>query len=604
MELSFILTALRRRWWLVALGAILGAVPGMLAGPSGPGTFESTATLSVEPPTPIGAGTFFDSQPDRYVVSQVSVIGSAGLAQQVADEIGDGATVVGILASVEIEQEPETDIVNVTATADSAARAQEIAQAYVDLYLANEIAQNDTSQDTEISSREARLVDIQVQLDQINENIRVAMEPLIQDAIDAQVSPPIASQVVPGLVSQRELLQTEYASVLQAKTQLELSARLKVNTRIVQNATLPSLPESGNANLALIGGIVAGAMLGVAVAVVSAQFSNKVLDEVATGEMLAVPVIGDLPNTRVLSRHPEAAFENLPGSLVGTIDQLCVHAEARAAIDRPLVVTVIGTQRGAGATTTAVAMAGRFADAGHKVLLVDGDARDPWITQSFNATRHGGIPALLGAKSAGNAATFTASSLPNVDVLGLGREPNGASLRRDAVPALLQGARRHAGIVIVDAGPLLDAAVTVQLCHASDAVVLCVPLADQRADALATVRRQLDAIADRLLPIITNPSSKPAAATKLAQVGRVVAEPGQEPRSRPEPAKAAPSNEPADPPRNAGSNSGANGGKASNGSSGGKGASTGSGNGSGSSTPESLSRPPRRDGGSSGTRPR
>ncbi len=555
MELSFILIALRRRWWLVALGAILGALPGLLAGPGGPGTFESTATLSVEPPTPIGAGTVFNSAPDRYVVSQVNVIGSAGLAQQVADEIGDGATVVGVLASISIEQEPETDIVNVTASADSAARAQEIAQAYVDIYLANLIAQNDTSQDGEISRREARLTEIQDQLGVINDEIRDTMAPLIQDAIDAQISPPVASQVVPGLVSQRDLLQTEYSSVLQAKTQLELSARLKVNTRIVQNATLPSLPQTGNGNLALLGGIVAGAMLGVAAAVISAQFSNKVLDEVAASEMLAVPVIGDLPNTRALTRHPEAGFENLPAPLTSTVDQLCVHAEARAAIDRPLVVTVIGTQRGAGATTTAVAMAGRFADAGHKVLLVDADARDPWITQSFNATRHGGVPALLGAKRAGNNATFTASSLPNVDVLGLGREPSSATLRRDAVPALLQGARRHAGVVIIDAGPLLDAAVTVQLCHASDAVVLCVPLADQRADALATVRRQLDAISDRLLPVITNPSAKPAAATKLAQVGRVVAEPAAEPKPR---AEAVPVSEPANGSDSSNGSGGAN----------------------------------------------
>ncbi len=533
MELSFIINALRRRWWLVALGAVLGALPGLLAGPSGTGSFSSTATLSVEPPTPIGV-TVFNAQPERYVVSQVNVIASAGLAQQVADVVGDGATLVGIANSVEIEQEPETDIVNVIATADTPERAQEIAQAYVDTYLANLIAQTDTSQDIEISEREARLLEIQGQLDELNAQIRSTMEPIIQQALDNQLSPPLADQVVPGLVSQRDLLTTEYASVLQSKTQLELSSQLKVNTNIVQNATFEEAAVPGAGNLALIGGIVAGAMLGIAAAVITAQFSNKVLDEVAAGDMLAVPVIGDLPNTRVLARHPEAGFENLPQGLTPTIDQLCVHAEARAAINRPLVVTVVGTQRGAGSTTTAVAMAGRFADAGHRVLLVDGDTRDPWITESFNASRHGGIPSLLGMKGAASGATFTASSLPNVDVLGLGRAPTSATLRRDGVPPLLEAARRHAGVIIIDGGPLLDAAVTVQLCHASDAVVLCVPLSDQRADALATVRRQLDAISDRLLPVVTNPSTKPAAATKLAQVGRVVAEaPKPEPSPMP-----------------------------------------------------------------------
>jgi len=540
MELSFVISALRRRFWVVTLLALLGSLPGLLADPPTSSVFESISVLEVRPPTRATVN-YFNTDPDRYVTSQMAVLTSDSLASDVAQrasaELGENLGLVEVKRLVEIEQVPETDIVEITTKAGSAEAARVVSQAFADLYVQG-LATTDEDQ--------VQLVDLDRQIDtlenrlaMLDDRLREAMAPYLPRRNDATPDPiPPAENVDPYAVSQRQLVQSELSQLRSARNDLELQSRVRVNSAVISNAPLPLQANPPGGNLLLAGGLLAGVVLGVVVALMWGRFSAKVLDEMTAGEIIGAPVVSEISHYRSLARSPISAFQSLPRSAVPTIDQLCVRAEALAPIDAPLTVVVTGTMRSAGSTTLALAMAERFAAGGASVVLVDADVRDPRVTALFNATGDGGVPAVIASRAGTpgplSHSIFTRTMDPAVSVLGLGPNRGSAALRRDTVFAVLEAARSKAGIVVVDGGPVLDLASTIQFAAFADAVVLAVPLARQKADSLTDMARQLESVRGKLLPVVTSPSRRQVKGDVVRADG-AIAMPGAAPVRRPAP---------------------------------------------------------------------
>ncbi len=523
MELAFVLSALRRRLWLVALFALLGLVPDAMAEAPTSSEYVSVAQLSVVQPT-VGNVTFLSGDPDRYVLGQLGVLEGAGLVNDVALDVG--MSITAVREAVEVEHEPGTDIVSIIATAGDPETARLLAQTYVETYI--EDLATERSDSDELTRLGNDIATLRTTLSGLNSAIADAMKEYV-DASYATVRfsrpLPTPDQIAPAQVTERDVAKAELTQLIQQRNDLISSSRLNVNTRIIQDATLPVEPVPAGGPLLLVGGLFAGVMMGIVAALAWARFSNKVLDVETASEILAAPVVSELPHYRSLARQPLAAFQSLPRSAIPVIDQLCVRAEAKARINEPLTVAVVGTQRNAGATTLALAMAERFAGAGSSVVLVDADVRDPRITALFNAGQDGGVPAVVLNDGAlidqRGRSVFTRTMDPEVSVLGLGSNRGAASLRRDTVASVLEAARRKAQIVVVDGGPALDLASTLQLTAMADAVVLAVPLSRQKSDALGDLSRQLDSVRDKLLPVITSPSRRAAKGDVLGSDGSI-----------------------------------------------------------------------------------
>ena len=525
MELSFVLSALRRRFWVVSLFALLGALPGLLTDPPESNEYRSVAQLFIQQPTQ-GSSGFLTVDPNRYVIGQLSILGSAGLAEEVAAR--NGVTIAVVREAVSIEQIPDTDVVQIEAIYTDQPTATGMAQAYVDVYLDG--LETESTDQAELDRLDREISILSNRLDVLNTRIQEAMAPFLANLRDDPPPPvPPASVVDPSAVTEKTLAESELRELNTAKNTLKSNSRLRVNTTQIQAATTPTetIPVAGQFLLA--GGLFAGAMLGVVAALAWARFSTKVLDEVTASEILGAPVVSEFPHYRSLARQPLAAFQSLPRSAVPVIDQLCVLAEARARIDQPLAVVVVGTQRSAGATTLALAMAERFAGGGSSVVLVDADVRDPRITAIFNATSDGGVPSVVANDGAlidqRGRSVFTRTMDPEVSVLGLGSNRGAASLRRDTVASVLEAARRKAQIVVIDGGPALDLASTLQMTALADAVVMALPLSRQKNDALADLSRQLFEVRDKLLPVVTSPARRSARGTIVSADG-VISMPG------------------------------------------------------------------------------
>ena len=130
MELSFVVKALQRRWWIIVLFSLIGAVPGSLVGNDDSAEFQSEAVLIVSPPSTSGTITFL-SEPDRYVQGQLNVLSSVSLAEDVARAIGDD-TVSPVRDNTNFTQIDDTDVVVIESRSNDPERAQRVAQAFAE----------------------------------------------------------------------------------------------------------------------------------------------------------------------------------------------------------------------------------------------------------------------------------------------------------------------------------------------------------------------------------------------------------------------------------------------------------------------------------------
>lgn len=505
MELSLVIAAITRRPWLPVLLALLGAV-GMyfVTEDRTAAEYEAAAVILVQPPSSEGAPVYV-SDPDRYVISQIPALRSLGTVVETslglpADSLDDRA---------EITHEPNTDLVVVTVTGTDPDQPTEIANAWADLYIQDLSDRAGRSRQADREALNDRIDALSQELVDLEGRIQAATEQLSPDA------PGVTVVTDPEAVARREVALQELAGALNNRDQLELAGSLKVNSEVVSYASAPDRALTNSNRVYVVAGAFFGLLLGIAIAILWAQLSSYTFAPQQVGHALGHPVVGTFRRSRHLAGQRTKALSTLPTSTLGVIDQLCVRAEANAGSNGTLTVAVVGTERNAGCTTLAAALAGRFAASGTRVLLIDADQHEPELTRELGGARSGGIPALLATTDTGATAgtrrarraesIYTPTPEPDVMLLGHGSNLDAATLHRTEVRPLLEVTSSDSPLITVDAGSVLDSAVAVQFCHQVDTVVLAVPMRRQRKDGLEVVSRQLRGSRATILPVVTEP---------------------------------------------------------------------------------------------------
>jgi uncharacterized protein involved in exopolysaccharide biosynthesis len=534
VELSYLFSALRRRWWLVVLLAILGAVGGSFATRQKVATYEARALVNIQPPQNALGGTVFLNDPDRYVVSQLSVLQSSFIAEKVAAQY-PGQTTASVSKAITVTHEPRSDVVRVGVTLADPQQAAAIANTYVNTYIADLKARAAEQQGPAVESFMKQLAQIKsgiVELQKKREtnvqainaaNLTLAAPTGVAQATLVEARQRLESALDSNgqLDGDLQSLRAEQSQVLSSKAQLEQAANVKVASEVVQPAVVPTVPVPGKSKLLPAAGLIGGALLGLALAMALARLSGKAVDEQDVGHALGQPVVGRLGRSSAMGVGLPTLLKDLPNDTAQMTDQLCVRAEARATDGKSLSVLVAGSTRPAATSTLAVALASRFAQSGLSVVLIDADQQTGAITYQFQAEQQGGIPAFL-ARSADvtvrsrtrssaslddTFGAFTETSIAGVEVLGLGPVDGRSWLRRTDVGELLSGAMAHAHVVVIDGGALLEAATTMQFAQLVDTIVLAVPMKSQQLDGLEDIADQLGAQRMKsVLPVVTHPA--------------------------------------------------------------------------------------------------
>ena len=104
-------------------------------------------------------------------------------------------------------------------------------------------------------------------------------------------------------------------------------------------------------------GLVGGAFAGLLVASVAARLSSTILDDDQGEEILGRPVLGLLPNVPGLAGDRTAILGQLPPAAAQFVEAVAVRAEAASPGSARMSVVVVGSDRPAGSTTLAAALA-------------------------------------------------------------------------------------------------------------------------------------------------------------------------------------------------------------------------------------------------------
>jgi len=536
MELAFLTSAIRRYWWIPVVAVVLGAFPAVLLRATADTRYESKGVLIIAPPTESRTVVSFQGDPDRYVAGELSVLES--LSDRVAEEV-DGVSAADLADDVTFEQQPLTDVVIISARAARPKLAQNIVNAYVEVYFQVLRSQLDGRQDPALASLDKELEDVRGQLREVDADIAAALAPYV-----GREPIPTIEQVSPGLASDKQILLSRHQELETARN--ELSGGSRITSRIVRHATLPTHPIASPVRSMLALGALGGGFLGLLIALVVARLSPTVLDDEQAEEILLHPVLGTMPPLGAAATERSSLLDEPDPEAARFLDSLGVRVEAARQGQATISVVVTGTRIGAGSTTLAAALARRLAG-DSKVLLVDADRRQPELTTLFMSGRRrtsrspssstrrserattGGDGAAELSGSSGEARTERAEpsgakrrssttngtvttkvpslSLTTVAELGAqATEGAGTASRVDAAQ-LVTAASSHAEVVVFDGGALMDSATTVQLSRMCDAVVLAIPEREQ-IRPIETVAAELRG-RDQVLPVWTPVPSRP-----------------------------------------------------------------------------------------------
>jgi len=218
----------------------------------------------------------------------------------------------------------------------------------------------------------------------------------------------------------------------------------------------------------------------------------------AGSDMSGVPLLGILPNLPDLLTDPEqAAVAAHCVHQVRTMLQISADATDRR------VYAVTSPSPGEGKTSLSLALALSFAASGSRTLLIDADIVGAGLTSRMNMTSPEGVMEAIASRQL---LPFVRSSeIANLAILPVGsaQAHHSSMISPAAIRKLMQEARSHFDVVLIDTGPALASIEASPVCAAADAVVLCVSRGQHRPIVEKSLQR-LVAIGARLAGVVFN----------------------------------------------------------------------------------------------------
>jgi Mrp family chromosome partitioning ATPase len=389
--------------------------------------------------------------PTRTVQTAAALIESREPANQVAHTLNDGRTGAQILSSISVQPEGESNVLDITATADSPASAARTANAYT-----------------------ATALDLR------------------RKKLESQVEAEIAR------------LESEGPPNAETSKRIDTLTALKENgdptLALAQEAIPSSSPVGASAAIVIALALLAGLAIGTGAAVVLELTAHKIRDEEEAVELFPLPIlarVGVLPRgqrrRRVGGRWPMPPNVREPFRTVMTQLQRG---------SRHQVVMFTSGSTGDGKTTSSINLAMTMALGGHSTILVDTDLRKPGVAGALQVPPPDlSVPTL--SKDPGSVERALVA-VPDVDNLRI-LSPSAFGTQGEAsiesfaemMPAVLQRAAELAEYVVVDTPPLGEISDALWITPHVDNVILVVYPGNTNRANYEVMRDLLDRSGDR-----------------------------------------------------------------------------------------------------------
>jgi polysaccharide biosynthesis transport protein len=441
---------IRERIWIVVIAVAITTLMAIAYVATATKTYEATANLLVTPlvtddPAIHSLPIIFESSdPTRDVETASQFVTNNEVATRVRSDLKLSEGPQDLLKKISAAPVAQSNIVAVTATAESPEAARDLANGF------------------------ARAT-VSVRSDQIHA------------AIDRQI-PTIQAQLRGNQTP--EAAQTLGTELAQFET---LRNAQDPSLNIQSAAVLPQGQASPKTKLTIIAGFLSGLVLGIVGAFAAQALDPRLRREAQLRRLYGLPILTRVPRETRRSTKPLGP-RMLSVASAESYRTLSTTISSQRVEGRSQVVLVTGSSPSEGKSTTAVNLAASLALTGKSVILLEADLRRPGLAGVFGVDGdHGDVVGVLTKEeSLRSALVDVPKYVPGFRVL-FARHKGGWIAELFSIPAaqkMIEDARGLADYVVIDSPPLNEVADALPLARAADHVLIVARLSRTRLDKL------------------------------------------------------------------------------------------------------------------------
>jgi len=445
----------------------------------------SAIVRSTNATTVFGTASQASNDARRRIANEISLLEGVEVRQRVRDDLG----LAVFPPQAQGTSNTTDDVVVVEVVSSDRVFAATVANAYIEAY-------NEVKRETAVNDLAKAVDELQGQISRLQDGV---------DAIDLVLDDPNLSSGDRDLqeAKRRELVAQQ--SVFQRTLdQRQVDANLVSSpAQLVQPATIPSEPFQPTPLRTGLLGLLAGLVLGLGAALLRDRLDQSIkvaadIEKVGT----TLTVLAQVPPSSESGRQPISATKSVDPA-VESYRSLRTSMQF-VALDRAMkVLQVTSAIPGEGKTTTATNLAVVMAQAGTRVMLIDGDLRKPMVHESFGiGTEIGLVDNLVGLPIEGSVQHVA----DNLDVIPAGRVPANPSemLSSRRMAEVVEALKDRYDFVIIDSAPVLPVSDAAALSRHVDGVLVVAQAGQSTAPQVRHAIAALDQVDAPLIGIVLN----------------------------------------------------------------------------------------------------
>lgn len=309
----------------------------------------------------------------------------------------------------------------------------------------------------------------------------------------------IADALATEFAKMVESLETPGAAAPPSEDGTSPPNRPRVKIEVVAGPRLDPNPVSPRPVRTLGLAALIGLLVGVGVAVLLEATDHSVKSDEALRELTGAPVLATIPHDAAAVKAPLVSGRASRAARAEALRQLRTNLQF-VDVDRPVrVIVVTSAVPGEGKSSTAVNIAIVFAEAGQRVLVIDGDLRRPKVAEYLGIEGAVGLTNLLAGQAQPDDVIQRWGA--RLWALPSGFLPPNPSelLASNHMADLLQSFRERFDVVVIDSPPLLAVTDGAVLAASADGALLVARASKTSSSQITGAVRALGAVNARLL---------------------------------------------------------------------------------------------------------
>jgi Mrp family chromosome partitioning ATPase/capsular polysaccharide biosynthesis protein len=446
------LLTLRHRGWLIVVTVVLALAVAFVYVVTATPNYQASSNLLVTAvpsggsiPTNLPGLLYQSNDPTRDIQTAATVVDSMTTAEAVKAALHLPQPPATILKKISVQPVSDSNVLAVTANADTAAGAATLANSFAQQTIAVRTAQFRRAVAQQIAS------------------------------LKAETSSTTGASTTSA----------NNASPAQQLTQLQALRNAAVpDMSVSAQATPPTGRTSPRATLSVAAALVVGLVLGVLGVLALEAFDLTLRREDQLKALFRLPILARVPHEGDrrkwgLRHAPEPRTpESLTFPTLEAFRTLRAMALASRSPGQPVPRSLLVTSAapGEGKTTTALNLASSLVASGSSVILIEGDLRKPSIGNAMGLTARYDLTSVVTGEVPLEDALVTSPRYPNLQFLlaeGIrSKGTSGDALFLPTATKMVRDAKELADFVIVDSPPLLAVIDALEIARAADSVLI------------------------------------------------------------------------------------------------------------------------------------